>query len=140
MLESLTEWLGRVSDFVWGPYCLIPLLLGAGLFLTVRLRGLQFRQLGPALHLAFVASEERKGPGEISHFQALMTALAATVGTGNIVGVATAIAAGAAAAASVASEAQLRRPRRPVLDVDDRSGRHGLEVLRSAAGGEISGH
>ncbi len=94
MLESLTEWLGRVSDFVWGPYCLIPLLLGAGLFLTVRLRGLQFRQLGPALHLAFVASEERKGPGEISHFQALMTALAATVGTGNIVGVATAIAAG----------------------------------------------
>lgn len=94
MLESLTEWLGLVSDFVWGPYFLIPLLLGAGLFLTLRLRGLQFRQLGPALHLAFVAEEERKGPGEISHFQALMTALAATVGTGNIVGVATAIAAG----------------------------------------------
>jgi AGCS family alanine or glycine:cation symporter len=94
MLESVTQWLEVVSGFIWGPYCLIPLLLGAGLFLTLRLRGLQFRQLGPALHLAFVASEERKGPGEISHFQALMTALAATVGTGNIVGVATAIAAG----------------------------------------------
>lgn len=94
MLETVTQLLGRISDFVWGPYCLIPLLLGAGLFLTVRLKGLQFRQLGPALHLAFVARDERKGPGEISHFQALMTALAATVGTGNIVGVATAIAAG----------------------------------------------
>ncbi|MGB5211173.1 MAG: sodium:alanine symporter family protein [Gammaproteobacteria bacterium] len=94
MLEQVTLLLGRISDFIWGPYCLIPLLLGAGLFLTVRLGGLQFRQLGPALRLAFLTRRDSEGPGEISHFQALMTALAATVGTGNIVGVATAIAAG----------------------------------------------
>jgi alanine or glycine:cation symporter, AGCS family len=94
VLDQTTLLLGQASDFIWGPYCLIPLLLGTGLFLTVRLGGLQFRQLGPALHLAFIARRERGGLGEISHFQALMTALAATVGTGNIVGVATAIAAG----------------------------------------------
>ncbi|KPK60886.1 MAG: hypothetical protein AMJ59_04665 [Gammaproteobacteria bacterium SG8_31] len=94
MFESINRFLTSASDFIWGPSCLIPLLLGAGLFLTVRLRGLQFRQLGSALHLAFIVRREDGGDGEISHFAALMTALAATVGTGNIVGVATAIAAG----------------------------------------------
>jgi len=94
MFESVHEFFTRASDFIWGPTCLIPLLLGAGLFLTVRLRGLQFRRLGSALHLAFIVRRENDGDGEISHFAALMTALAATVGTGNIVGVATAIAAG----------------------------------------------
>ncbi len=94
MIERLNEFLTAASDFIWGPTCLIPLLLGAGVFLTVRLGGLQFRQLGNALHLALVVRTEDDGDGEISHFQALMTALAATVGTGNIVGVATAIAAG----------------------------------------------
>jgi AGCS family alanine or glycine:cation symporter len=94
MFEAVTDFLTRASDFIWGPACLIPLLLGAGLFLTVRLRGLQFRQLGSALYLAFIVRREDGGDGEISHFAALMTALAATVGTGNIVGVATAIAAG----------------------------------------------
>jgi len=93
-MESLTAWLSSVSDFVWGPYCLIPLLLLTGLYLTVVLRGLQFRQLGPALHQALIVRKEHGAEGDISHFQALMTALAATVGTGNIVGVATAIAAG----------------------------------------------
>ena len=58
------------------------------------LRGLQFRRLGQALWLALVKRREPDGEGDISHFQALMTALAATVGTGNIVGVATAIGAG----------------------------------------------
>jgi len=86
--------LTALSDFIWGPYLLIPLLLFTGIFLTVRLRGLQFRELGPALYLAFVRRKERGASGDISHFQALMTALAATVGTGNIVGVATAIALG----------------------------------------------
>jgi len=90
-VESVLE---RLSSFVWGPFLLIPLLAGVGLFLSVRLRGLQFRQLGPALHLAFVRRREEGADGDISHFQALMTALAATVGTGNIAGVATAIAAG----------------------------------------------
>jgi alanine or glycine:cation symporter, AGCS family len=65
-----------------------------GLYLTVVLRGLQFRQLGPALHQALIVRSEPGGHGDITHFAALMTAMAATVGTGNIVGVATAIALG----------------------------------------------
>ena len=88
------DYIAAAADFVWGPWLLIPLLLLTGLFLTVRLRGLQFTQLGPALYEALVVRREPGATGDISHFQALMTALAATVGTGNIVGVATAIAAG----------------------------------------------
>ncbi len=79
---------------MWGPWLLIPLLVGTGFYLSVRLRGLQFRELGHSLWLAFVKRREAGAEGDISHFQALMTALAATVGTGNIAGVATAIAAG----------------------------------------------
>ncbi len=90
----LIEALRAAADFIWGPFLLIPLLLMTGLFLTVRLRGLQFSQLGPSLWLALIVRREPGGRGDISHFQALMTALAATVGTGNIVGVATAIALG----------------------------------------------
>ena len=93
-MDQLTAWLDKVSAFVWGPYCLIPLLLLTGLYLTVVLRGLQFRQLGPALHQALIVRTEHGARGDISHFAALMTAMAATVGTGNIVGVATAIALG----------------------------------------------
>lgn len=93
-MDRVTAWLDAVSGFVWGPYCLIPLLLLTGLYLTVILRGLQFRQLGPALHQALIVRKERGAEGDISHFAALMTAMAATVGTGNIVGVATAIALG----------------------------------------------
>ena len=84
----------RASDFVWGPYLLIPLLLLTGLFLTIRLRGIQFRKLWQSLYYALIVRREKGAEGDISHFQALMTALAATVGTGNIVGVATAIATG----------------------------------------------
>lgn len=83
-----------VSDFVWGPFLLIPLLLLTGLFLTIRLKGLQFRKLWQSLYYALIVRREKGAEGDISHFQALMTALAATVGTGNIVGVATAIATG----------------------------------------------
>jgi AGCS family alanine or glycine:cation symporter len=86
--------LTALSNFIWGPYLLIPLLLSTGVFLTVRLRGLQFRQLGRALYLGLIVRRESSATGDISHFQALMTALAATVGTGNIVGVATAISLG----------------------------------------------
>jgi len=93
-MEAVEEVLGQVSGFVWGPLFLVPLLLLTGVFLTVRLRGLQFRELWHSLWLALVVRKERGAEGDISHFQALMTALAATVGTGNIVGVATAIAAG----------------------------------------------
>jgi AGCS family alanine or glycine:cation symporter len=71
------------------------LLVGTGVYLTWVLRGLQLRILGHALYLALVVRREKDDePGDISHFQALMTALAATVGTGNIAGVATAIATG----------------------------------------------
>jgi len=83
-----------ISDFVWGPFLLIPLLLLTGLFLTIRLKGLQFRKLWQSLYYALIVRREKGAEGDISHFQALMTALAATVGTGNIVGVATAIATG----------------------------------------------
>jgi AGCS family alanine or glycine:cation symporter len=84
----------RIGSFVWGPYLLIPLLLLTGLYLTIRLRGIQFRKLWHSLYVALIVRREKGAEGDISHFQALMTALAATVGTGNIVGVATAIAAG----------------------------------------------
>ncbi len=74
---------------------LIILLLGTGIYLTIILRGIQFRALVPALRLAFIQRKEKGyAQGDISQFQALMTALSATVGVGNIAGVATAIAAG----------------------------------------------
>jgi AGCS family alanine or glycine:cation symporter len=76
-----------LSGWVWGPPMLI-LLVGTGLYLTIRLKGLQFRALPLAFRLIW---RKDSGLGDISHFQALMTALAATVGIGNIVGVATAI-------------------------------------------------
>jgi len=70
---------------------LLVLLVGTGIFLTIRLGFLQLSQLPYALKLSFFPSQQdRKSAGDISHFQALMTALAATIGTGNIVGVATA--------------------------------------------------
>jgi AGCS family alanine or glycine:cation symporter len=79
---------------VWG-WPLLVALVGTGLYLTLLLRGLQITQLGRALYLGLIVRREPGDqPGDISHFQALMTALAATVGTGNIAGVATAIAAG----------------------------------------------
>ena len=76
---------------MWGPWLLI-LLLGTGCWLTFRLKGVQVRQLFYSLRLTF--SKERGGEGDISHFGALMTALAATVGTGNIAGVSVAVALG----------------------------------------------
>ena len=85
---------GKVGAFAWGPPMLI-FLVGTGFYLTIVLRGLQFRKMWYSLWLALVKrKEETDEPGDISHFQALMTALSATVGTGNIAGVATAIAAG----------------------------------------------
>jgi AGCS family alanine or glycine:cation symporter len=85
--------LGQISDFVWGLPTIL-LLVGTGVFLTIRLRGLQFRELKHSLWLALIKRKEEGAQGDISHFQALMTALAATVGVGNIAGVATAIASG----------------------------------------------
>lgn len=91
-MEQLHAVLTTINTFVWGPFLLIPLLLLTGLYLTIRLRGLQFRILGHALWLAFVRRKERSTlTGDVSHYQALTTAMAATIGVGNIAGVATAI-------------------------------------------------
>ncbi len=92
-MNGIQIWLGQASSLVWG-LPMIILLLGTGVYLTLLLKGLQFRQLKHALWLALVKRREGGAEGDISHFQALMTALAATVGIGNIAGVATAIAAG----------------------------------------------
>jgi AGCS family alanine or glycine:cation symporter len=83
--------LGEISAVVWGPFLLIPLLLLTGLYLTILLRGIQFKRLAYALWFGFIKRSEPGATGDISHYQALTTALAATVGVGNIAGVATAI-------------------------------------------------
>ncbi len=94
MQEQLQKFLTEISGYVWGPPMLI-LLVGTGVYLTFKLKGLQFHKLLYSLWLALIKrKEDGHQPGDISHFQALMTALAATVGTGNIAGVATAIAVG----------------------------------------------
>lgn len=87
MLDILNE----IDSFVWGPPLLV-LLVGTGIWLTIRLRLLQVFKLVDALKLIFSAKND--GSGDVNSFKALCTALAATVGTGNIVGVATAIKAG----------------------------------------------
>ena len=94
-MENFIQLLNKINDFVWG-LPLIILLLGTGIYYTFLLNGLQFRKLGHSLYLAFIKRKEEgnSGEGDISHFQALMTALAGTVGTGNIAGVAGAISVG----------------------------------------------
>ncbi|CAI2719402.1 alanine/glycine:cation symporter family protein [Nitrospina watsonii] len=90
-MAATNQFFADLSGFLWGPWLLI-LLVGTGIWLTICLRGIQFRMLGYALRLTF--SRERQGQGDISHFGALMIALAATIGVGNIAGVATAVALG----------------------------------------------
>lgn len=89
MIESLEF----VRNLIWG-LPLVIVLAATGLYLTILLRGLQFRRLPHALKLALFHRDEPDGEGDISHFQSLMTALGTSVGTANIVGVATAITAG----------------------------------------------
>ena len=91
MLENVGRVLTKIDDFVWG-LPLILLIIAVGIYLTVRLRGLQIKHLPKALK--FIVKNEENGDGEVSSFAALCTALSATIGTGNIVGVATAICAG----------------------------------------------
>ncbi len=90
-MENFTEFLVAVDNIVWG-IPLIVLIMGTGIYLTARLRVLQFRKLGKALK--YMVKNEENGVGEVSSFGALCTAMAATIGTGNIVGVATAVVAG----------------------------------------------
>lgn len=93
-MESFIGFVNLIGGWVWG-LPLIILLVGTGAYLTIALRGIQFTKLAHSLYLGLVKrKDEGDEPGDISHFQALMTALSATVGTGNIAGVATAIAVG----------------------------------------------
>ena len=89
-MQSLENLLGQVSDLVWG-IPLLVLLFGTHIFLTIRLKFIQ-RFIGKAIKISF--SRKKEGEGDITQFGALTTALAATIGTGNIVGVATAVASG----------------------------------------------
>ena len=90
-MEAFSNIITNIDDFVWG-WTLIILILATGLYLTIRSGAVQFRHLGKALK--FMVKNEEDGEGEVTSFQALCTALSATVGTGNIVGVATAICVG----------------------------------------------
>lgn len=94
-MERFAEIVSKVDDFVWGPVMLV-LFVGTGIFLTFRTRFLTWRNLGYALKstLSKEARTKSRGEGDVSPFSALTTALAATIGTGNIVGVATAMVSG----------------------------------------------
>ncbi len=91
MWSKINEILKNIDDFVWGPPLMI-LIMAGGLLLTLRLMFLQVHKL--PLALKWMVKNEEGGEGEVSSFGALCTALSATIGTGNIVGVATAICAG----------------------------------------------
>lgn len=91
MWETINQFLVKVDDFVWG-VPLMVLILSGGILLTVRLGLLQIRRL--PLALKWMVKNEEGGDGEITSFASLCTALSATIGTGNIVGVATAVCAG----------------------------------------------
>jgi AGCS family alanine or glycine:cation symporter len=93
-MESFNALISKIDSFVWGPFFLIPLLVGGGIFMTIRLKLIQAVGLKHAWQLLSGRYENHKDPGEITHLQALSAALSATIGTGNIAGVATAIAAG----------------------------------------------
>ncbi|MDO5680620.1 MAG: sodium:alanine symporter family protein [Pelistega sp.] len=96
-MEQFNQIIGQISDFVWGPY-MLTFLVGTGVYLSLRLFFLQFTMLPFALKQAFLPhkkhgkkSDGSDHEGDVSQFGALMTALSATIGTGNIAGVATAV-------------------------------------------------
>jgi len=92
-MERFAQLVDAVNAVVWGP-AMIVLLLGTGLYLTIRLRFVQLRHIGHAVRCISGKYDDPAEKGDISHFQALCAALSATIGTGNIAGVATAIALG----------------------------------------------
>lgn len=94
-MQKINSVIKAIDDFVWGPAMLV-LLVGTGIFLTFRTRFLTWRNLGYAIKstLSKEARTKSRGTGDVSPFSALTTALAATIGTGNIVGVATAMVSG----------------------------------------------
>ncbi|WP_318616482.1 sodium:alanine symporter family protein [Sporosarcina sp. YIM B06819] len=89
-MDAVQGFLDKIGGIIWGPPLLI-LLVGTGIFLTFRLGFIQVRLLPYSLRQVFSKNHDKKADGDISQFQALMTAMAATVGVGNIVGVATAV-------------------------------------------------
>lgn len=93
LYDSIITFLNFTYSLVWSP-ALLVLLIGIGLYLTIALKGIQFRYLGYALRLVMKSQEGSNEKGDISHFASLMTALAATIGIGNIAGVATALTVG----------------------------------------------
>jgi len=92
-MEWLSGLLNEINSFIWG-WTTIGLLVGTGLFLTIRLLFVQIRHIGHAIACVLGKYDQPEESGDISHFKALATALSATIGTGNIAGVATAIALG----------------------------------------------
>ena len=96
-MDELTAIVRDINSILWGPWCLIPILVGAGIFFTFKLRFVQIRQFGRAFrHVfgGFSLKGEKAGSHGMTSFQSLATAVAAQVGTGNLAGVATAIAMG----------------------------------------------
>ncbi|NPA94574.1 MAG: sodium:alanine symporter family protein [Thermodesulfobacteria bacterium] len=87
---NLDQIISHINAFVWGPY-MLALLVGTGVYLSIRLGFIQFTKLLPALRLLTKGRKSQEGQGDITPLQALTTALSATIGTGNIAGVATAI-------------------------------------------------
>ena len=96
-MDSLTQVVSDINSILWGPWCLIPVLVGAGIFFTFKLRFVQIRQFGRAFKHVFGGlsfNGEKAGNHGMTSFQSLATAIAAQVGTGNLAGVATAMAMG----------------------------------------------
>ena len=90
-IQQLTDWTGQLSGILWGNPVTLLVLLGTGFYLTIRMGLIQVRGFRHAVDLVSGRYSCKTDTGEVSHFQALSTALSATVGTGNIAGVATAI-------------------------------------------------
>ncbi len=89
-MESIHNLIGTLNGIVWGPF-MLALILGTGLYLSIGLKFMPIRMISEGFRLIFAGRKEDSKEGEISPFNALMTSLSATIGTGNIAGVATAI-------------------------------------------------
>ena len=125
-MSQIEQWLAAFADFMWGPQ-LVVLLVGGGLYFTFHSRLRHVRYLGHSVDL--LRGKYQAGAsegGDISHYRALATALAGTIGVGNITGVAVAITLGGAG--------------RSFLDVGDRAGRDFHQVLHRVACDNVSRH
>ena len=93
-MEELTKLVSNINSFIWGMYCLIPLLCGVGIYFTIRLKFIQVRKFGQAVRMLFgdlSLKGKRADKHGMSSFQSVATAIAAQVGTGNLAGAATAL-------------------------------------------------